>query len=417
MNCPSLHTCLIGTYTLKKNSIVQLATNIQPSIYTCTSYSNQISDFQIYSTMGIILILLLIMLLSFLRNKIELIDIFASNHSYELNAPIILSKTTFGGFFSLIFFVLSLILVGTALLVYSLENIAELKLLQPLPVLQQTAGLFYSDINVTATFAFYGDVCVVNNKCSSDINVVPSDFYILNGTYECQQIDESCLISFICKNCVIGSEASVDFILDSTYSYSPFIGINVSSTSSIPESISSIYSSLTAPENMVFIGPTKSNFYFMLTPSYFSSDISQFPASSTGYHIYEENTPIPGSLYHIEDLPTVTNLGAMVFLYQSTSGLYTKRYYIQTFLILITSILGSIMGILGGTRFLMQQIEKKYIIHRNLSERKRSIMQLKLNRNSFFIIDSYYQPKTLLYNEKKIVSTGHQEHLVNHGSS
>ena len=333
-------------------------------------------------------LLLIIFLFSFLRNRIKSFDLFAAAHNYELNTPLILSKTKIGSLFSLIFFVLSLILVGTSLLIYSLENIAELKILQPLSVLQQTAGLFYSDINVTATFAFYGDVCEINNECSSDINVVPSDFYILNGTYECQQIDELCLIAFICKNCVIGSEASVDFILDSTYSYSSSISINVSSASSIPESISSIYSSLTTPVNKVLIGSANSYFYFMLIPSYFTSDVSQFPANSTGYHVSEEQPPVSGSVYSIEDLPTVTNLGATVFLSQSSSGLYTKRYLIQTFIILVSSILGSVAGVMGATRFVMQITENHYIKYANSIKSKISIKNLKLKRKSLLVIDS-----------------------------
>ena len=332
-------------------------------------------------------LLLIIFLFSFLRNRIKSFDLFAAAHNYELNTPLILSKTKIGSLFSLIFFVLSLILVGTSLLIYSLENIAELKILQPLSVLQQTAGLFYSDINVTATFAFYGDVCEANNECSPDITVIPSDFYVLNGTYDCQNIDGSCVVALICAHCVLGSEASVKFTLDSTYSYSPFIGINVSATSSIPESISSIYSSLTAPDNMIFIGSTNSYFYFMLTPSFFSSEISQFPANSTGYHVSEQRFPVSGSIHSVEDLPTVTNLGVTVFLTESSSGLYTERYLIQSFLILISSILGSVVGLMGAIRFIMRQIENNYLIYTRSVKKKISLKKLKLQRKIYCIID------------------------------
>ena len=387
LSCPSSYACLIGAHSLEQNSFTSPIASIQPAMYAPFSYNTQISNFQLFSGISVLFAILIILFIGILRNRIELLDLFTFNHNYELNIPITLSRNKIGGFFSLVFLVLSLILVGTSLLIYALENIAELKILQPLPVLQQTAGLFYSDINVTATFAFYGDVCEANNECSPDITVIPSDFYVLNGTYDCQNIDGSCVVALICAHCVLGSEASVKFTLDSTYSYSPFIGINVSATSSIPESISSIYSSLTAPDNMIFIGSTNSYFYFMLTPSFFSSEISQFPANSTGYHVSEQRFPVSGSIHSVEDLPTVTNLGVTVFLTESSSGLYTERYLIQSFLILISSILGSVVGLMGAIRFIMRQIENNYLIYTRSVKKKISLKKLKLQRKSYCIID------------------------------
>ena len=378
LDCPADYGCNIGTYALERNTISNLYNNIQPLKYSKKNYDQQIMYFQM--SIRIFVVRILIILLIARCIKIEDFDVFKSYHNYLLLTPIFLQKTKIGGAFSILFIFLSILLMITAILTYSLENIDELKILQPLPVLQNEVDAFYANIQVIAEFENYGDICEINNKCSAEIVAMASNFDILNGNYSCQQTGSSCTVSFMCLKCVIGSQASVRFILQSPYSYASSININVTSTSSIPESVSSVYTSITAKYSMLFVGSIDSSFYFTLTPSLFISYVSEFESNITGYHITESMVPVPGTEYFADELAITSQLGVTVYLTQSESGLYTERYQVQNFLMLSNAILGSVAGLMAFVRLFMRMFEKYYekLIKPKMSQN--SLLELKKNR-------------------------------------
>ena len=148
--------------------------------------------------------------------------------------------------------------------------------------------------------------------------------------------------------------------MQSTYSYASSIKVNVTSTSSIPGTISSVHTSLQAQTNQVFVGPVESSFYYLMTPSLFISYVSDFQSNVTGYHVAEYLNPSPGSIYSVDELALAFQLGVTVYLTQSNSGLYTERYLIQTFILLLSAILGAIAGLMGAISFIMSFVEKHY---------------------------------------------------------
>ena len=384
LDCDYGDYCEIGTYLPQKHNASNLYNNIQPLKYSSKNYSDYIFFFQLIfgvSMFGILIIGII------KKIQFKKIDMFKSNHSYQIGTPIINSTTHIGGIFSTIFIAVSIILALSAVLIYSLENIAELKVLQPLSVLQYEVDNFYSDIQIISIFKNYGDLCNVNNSCSADIKATPYDFDILyNYNYTCQQNSGSCIVTFSCYKCVIGSQSSVKFSLQSTYSYSSSITLIVTSTSSIPESKSSVYDSINTQPNQVFVGPINSIFYFLMTPSLFVSYVSEFQSNITGYHVSKDINPIPGSIYSINELAIAFKLGVVVYLTQNSSGLYTERYQIQTFIILISAILGSIAGMLGAIRFLMCFIEEKWMkFSKTRAKSKRIFPVIKSQRNMLMI--------------------------------
>ena len=358
LECPADYACDIGAYTLERNISRTIYNTIQPLKYPESLYDQQIWYFQLSIGAFVCVLLFIFRVTSCI--KIEDFDIFKSHHDYLINSPVILNRTKCGGAFSILFIFLIFLLVITAILMYSLENIAELKALQPLPVLQNEVDAFYANIQAIAEFENYGDICEINGKCSAEIKVIASDFNILHENYSCQQTGSSCTISFMCLNCVIGSQASVRFILQSAHSYSSSINVNVTSTSSIPESVSSVYTSIAAQFSKLFVGSIDSCFYFIMTPSLFISYVPEFESNITGYHVTELMIPAPGTEYFVDELALTSQLGVTVYLTQSESGLYTERYQIQEFFLLLYSILGTIAGLMGFTRFTMQITEKNY---------------------------------------------------------
>ena len=359
LSCPWYYNCNAGTYMLHNHIPNYSRTNIQPMKYSQTDFSQQIFLFQLI--FGLSMFSLIIIGILFYGEKLTKIDMFMSSHSYELNSSIILIKTRLGGIFSLIFIVVAIILIITSILLYSLQNIAELKVLQPLPVIRNEVNNFYADIEIVSEFENYGDICESNFDCPWEITVTAENFDVLNESYTCHQVGSSCFVTFLCTNCVIGPQAYVEFAFQSTYNYASGININVTSTSSIPESNSSVFSSLTPQANQVYSGPIDSSFSFLVTPSLFISYVSDFKSNITGYHITESSAPLPGSTFYVTELANSLRLGLTVYLTQSDSGLYTERYHPQSFTLFISSILGSVAGILGVSRFMMRAFEYNFI--------------------------------------------------------
>ena len=381
--CPSGYDCPVGTYSLQNITSTIVPSTIQPLNYSPPNYSNLINNFQTYFMVSMFILLLISFLFPCTTQKIEKLDLFQFNHNYDLNVPLYLSKNKLGGCFSMIFLVISLTLVMTTTLTFSLINIAELKVLQPLTVLENEVDNFYADIVVTVEFEHFGDICEANNECDSGVNITGVGFDILNGQYKCKQEADTCILTFICNHCAIGSTSYVELTLRELYGYASSINVNVSSTSSIPDSNSSVFSSISAAENSVFIGYGYTTFYFELTPSLFISLVSDFKSNVTGYHVNEASSPSAGSEAFIQNLASACNLGVIVQLSKSNSGLYTERYPIQTFLIVISAILGSVMGILGGTGFLMSFLEKNYLQYIRMKKKKKSIEKCKFDRQRF----------------------------------
>ena len=370
LDCLSTDYCEIGTFIPQKYDTSSFYTNIQPINYSPKDQSKPIFLFQLlFGTL--MLGLLIIGIFFFSKIQFKNIDMFTSYHSYKINSPIIHSTTQIGVIFSIIFIVIAIIFALSAVLVYSLQNVGELKILQPLSIIQYEVDNFYADIEITSIFKNYGDVCNVNNSCSSGIKVTPYNFDILGDyKYACQQKNDSCVVIFSCYRCAIGSQSSIQLSLQSTYSYSSSITVIVTSTSSIPDSNSSVSTSINTQINQLFVGSDDSIFYFLMTPSFFISYVSDFQSNVTGYHVSKDINTVYGSIYSIDELSIVFQLGITVYLTQSNSGLYTERYQIQTFILLMIALLGSLAGIMEILRLLMRFIEKHYI--KFLEEKKKS---------------------------------------------
>ena len=180
-------------------------------------------------------------------------------------------------------------------------------------------------------------------------------------------------MQYWCSACEISSQAKLEFVLKEQFSYSPEINITVSSFSSIPGSISMAASVISADDEEIFIGANSSEFYFIMTPSLFISNIPGEPSLNTGYHVSVQTPPSPGSQYIVQDLPIVTQLSALVYLSSGNYGLLTKRYYQQSMFSTISSLLGSIVGVMGALVFVMRTLERN--MQNALEKRKRTVIK------------------------------------------
>lgn len=101
-----------------------------------------------------------------------MMDLFTTSHNHDLQKYMILDQTTLGGVFSIIFFILALLLIGTAIINYQLLNIKETKALVPLVTLEnEITDYVASNIAINISFVNYGDSCGKNNICVNGIAV------------------------------------------------------------------------------------------------------------------------------------------------------------------------------------------------------------------------------------------------------
>jgi Galactose oxidase, central domain/Tyrosine-protein kinase ephrin type A/B receptor-like/Kelch motif len=383
--CPSGSVCDIGSQKPKPVTYANSIVSIQPSNYVSSDHSEFYLGFQLF--FGLFSVVIIILFIFFARHKLQMFDIFDSSHAYELGETITLKKTKIGGIFTLFFFSLALVISVTILLQYNLNNTQETKVLQPLPVLEMEVSNFKATLQMLISFDGYGDSCVVDSKCSPQISFEFFDFKTLGiFSYSCSLVAGSCIIDFNCFGCEISSQSYAVFFLNEKFSYASSISVNVSSTSSIPNSISGVTSSISTKNHQLFIGTIPTEFYFILIPSLFTSSISSNIIKSTGYHVLVDTLPIPGSQYSIQSIQGISLLNIKIYLTQSSSGLYTTRYLSQSFILILSGLLGSITGIMGGMGFFMRLVEgnlKNYI-----KNKRRRIGYLEIKNKRLILMDS-----------------------------
>ena len=382
LNCGSTDYCPIGSIKPQTPLNFSYLQSIQPSNFDNLANSNLISQIQLIviivmtSIAGILIIIYI--------EDVKKIDIYNQSHVYEYHVPMTLKKTTFGGAFTLLFFTYAVILISSNGLNFYLKNINEIKTLQPLVILETIVSKFYTSIKIEISLFQYLDTCEKNNDLIylSIYGIVQAITNSNQSFINYKESNHSCMIVYNCNNCYIEPDAFILATLTENSSFASGISVSITSTSSIPGSNSYIKSGILPDFQKVFAGSVATVFSFSMIPSYFESDSSSYPSSSTGYHISQDTSPITGSQYEIEDLSTLSKLLVLVNFPLSSFGLYTTRYETQTFFILLASLLGSISGALGAIRFIMSFSEKKYLNFQRSQKKKTKLGNLIKNNTA-----------------------------------
>lgn len=380
INCPSFSYCPSGCTTPVDQSLNISTSSVQPAIFPNSQNTEFINTIILSASISLYSLLVLI-LIPKCRKNVANFDIYISSHNYEKNVPIVKQKTCFGGFFSIVFLISSIILILSILLQFLLNNQTEIKILEPLIVLENEVDMFYTDLTIVVTIMEYSEACVVNSTCSEKIKISYDHIVTTKEpTISCQKSSiNSCIIVYTCQYCSVDSLAYLSFGFYEDNSFSGGIAVQVLSNSSIPDSISSISTGFYATAGTVLVGSIESSFYFVLTPSLFRSGLSKYPSELTGYHVSLEKPPQHGSENFIEDLCFLNHFEVSVYLSISLSGLYTYRFQTQGVVLVISGLLGSIVGIMGAVGFLLKMVEGKYLVVKNILKKKLSVKALAEN--------------------------------------
>ncbi|OMJ82363.1 hypothetical protein SteCoe_16964 [Stentor coeruleus] len=350
IDCPCQTHCPIGTFEPKLFTENLIMTNIQPLSYS--GHSKYITESVLKMWYFIVSLGLFILFIAIIFKKIwkllSKVDVFANQHSQDLNVPIVYKRTNIGGLFSLLFILVAFVSIAGSIMNYTLNNITEIKAL--VPVITLGENIQAKSIMITSTFYIYGGECVSSiNICSKDIE------YSIKGI-QFSKVDANCKI--IENNCVVYLEfddfqleqtiASVYIELKESRSYASYIGVNITSSSSIPNEISSVFISATPPsKDYLFRGTTPTVMSYKFTPSVFTSESTEWPSFETGFHVSSYNDVVIGSLATQKTIHSQAYLRVHITIEKSDTGMTTQRKLNSTLFIFVGGLLGSVFGFMG----------------------------------------------------------------------
>jgi hypothetical protein len=344
-DCPALTDCPSGS--LEPSLLVQKVQvdRINPRLYSSQSVEKKLLIVQLLISLSIALISFIIYYFWSRFHFLKKLDFFINYHNYRLNTLMMLKSNIFGVLFTLGFISFVLIFVITTFLEFAFKNIIEEKTLLPGPILNQEVKIFTAELfTLKIKLEQFGDVC------SNDVIKI-STFDI---KFKEQSVKIESLSGRICEvilefyECNFGTGSFIDISCSGSSSYASGFQLNLTTTSSIPNEISSIKTKLRSSKNKVLVGSTKSQFFYSLTPSLFRSEVSKWPSESTGFHISQEKSPVKGSELSILELSLASLLEIRVHLSINYSGLYTYRYMKNSIFFVIAAVLGTVFGVLAA---------------------------------------------------------------------
>ena len=380
LECPAVYTCPPGSIKPFESLATSSDKFVQPSIYNEPSTTTETFNFQI--SFGIICGIVLIICLLFYKTSILVakLDLYNQFHNFVLDQYMYIKTNKFGGFCSGVFVILACIVIGNSIIAYQYANILETKSLIPKVVLDNevsdyAAKSFFVEVKLLR----YGDNCL---KEFLNVSLSNAQGDQVKWTSE-KDTSGSCIIQVFCDNCVfsIGSVLSVNSTEKQCYSSG--IKVNVTSSSSIPKEISSAVTKLSPSGNHVFIGSIPSELFFTLVPSLFKSESDKWPSKLTGYHISSDVSPVAGSELMSHELSTASLFKLNINLKLSTSGLYTYRAIRQSPIVVISSLIGSVFGIMKAIGIGMKASEKYVKKTRDYRRNKEKNREISGNRQDF----------------------------------
>ncbi|OMJ75088.1 hypothetical protein SteCoe_25866 [Stentor coeruleus] len=360
LDCPSGYQCPLGSINPKNDTNNLKKKEIHPGYYKRkTSYvSNIVYQLIFFSLILCVIFTFLMLVFKGTWKDFEIIDLFSRKHRQDLEIPVVYKRTSLGGLLSSFFIFISFALVAGSIVTYFLDNITEIKSLMPSITLDIDikSELFI----VESKFYIYGGVCTIDSSCNPNINAITSGISYSTMTISCKKIkDDECQITLKFSNFSSDSTLStITLSLKEKTSYAGFFTVNFTSSSSIPESFSSVFIPVFSPSSeYVFKGPNPTLVYLRLIPSLFTSDFSKWKSLDTGYHLQIDEDPKIGSLASQNIINFQMYLYIQLLLYKSETGLNTQRIINNNWITTLGGLLGTIFGLMNSLSFIMIIIE------------------------------------------------------------
>ena len=298
-SCPGGYKCSVGSTTYYSYDIVSYQTSNQPASYKPDTAGLDKKKYILYGiTFGLMLIFFIVSILNKrVKEFLRVLDIYKSNHYFMIGEFKTLKKNRFGGFASIVFAMLAIILIVSAVLDYEYNNVNENKALLPLVILQNTVDNFYGNISTEITFIDYGGEC--SNETDENPIIAFSNLEYSSFSVKMEKSGKDCKILLDLKQCEIETGAKINLKIPSYTSFCSSIGLDVNSTSSIEDKYSQVSEIVNSGDNVVFRGFKPSQFYIKAVPSLYQPEYNS--EDYTGYHVSINSLATPGSTYTINE--------------------------------------------------------------------------------------------------------------------
>ncbi|CAG9320202.1 unnamed protein product [Blepharisma stoltei] len=400
LDCPHTSTCRAGSKTSDYNSYYYHDSYIQPPIYSADAGEARRNNLIIEVVVGVVglIVIIVMVLLRKVETFLFYFDIYSDKHNHFIGKPMYLKRTKLGGVFGMAFIFLAIIIIGVEIVNYVLNNVYETKSLVPLVVLEQDTPKFEAEFLITITLMNYGGACVdgpcASSKIYSDITGITGNW---TTSYCKEEENGDCVISTLCIKCSVTKQGKFTITMDDTSGYTSGYVVNLTASSSIPRKYSSYKTYVLPDDNYVFIGSDPTRIYYDIIPSYYED--TEETGNHTGYHVSLEKATHQGSRFKPYELGLAYINYLIIFFDVDGNGLVTTRYYRQTWILLLTALLGSIFGILGTIGGLMKFAEKNvYVLHKR-KKHKKYLEQLEKNFKIIKKLRKYPDFKTYIGEE------------------
>lgn len=381
LKCAEGFNCPVGSSGSASSSLSDFVVSDQPGMLKRnTAEANRIGgSIQIAVFVVGFFILFVLLFTEKTRNIIKTIDMYTDKHNYVLDVPMIKTKTFFGSVFSMVFFIVALILVIQTIILYVMDNVMENKRLIPVVIIQDTIDGFKADFSVKLVLHNYGGLCVDDQgQCVEEFDVELNDVNRESFSTSCEKSieDNTCVFELKCYTCEVSVESTILFIMKEIFSYSTAIGVNFTSDSSIPDEPSKISTLIVAESGNLFRGPDPTTFYFSLIPSLFEDDDSE----KTGYHVTSQAAAVAGTSIPPEQFGIASYQYVLVSVSSDNNSLYTERKMIYTLFLLIMALIGSVVGMMNIIGGAMSFVESQYLARKTAYDKDQKNQKLKDNR-------------------------------------
>ncbi|CAG9320205.1 unnamed protein product [Blepharisma stoltei] len=381
LDCPHTSTCKVGSMSYNYTIDTYEDSYSQPAIYSSNNDDADQNSLIIEIVVGAVGALALISFFLSRKSRMFLIrfDLYPAKHNHSIGVPMMLKRTKIGGIFGIIFLFLAIIIIGVEVTNFALKNIYETKSLVPLVVLEQDIEKFEALFLIKITLMNYGSKCdegyCANNNIYTEISGISGNW----TAPKCEHIEYSgdCVISTTCIECSISKQGTLTVTMDDTNGYTSGYSVNVTASSSIPNKFSSYKTYVLPDSNHIFIGSDPTVIYFDIIPSYYED--TEETGNHTGYHISLDKVPHKGAQFKPYELGLAYINYLKIVFDVDNNGLTTTRYYNQTWIVLLTTLLGSVFGVMESVGSAMKFVEKNAYAYNKRRKHRSLLGQLEKN--------------------------------------
>lgn len=234
--CTQSSFCPIGSSKPLKFTEKYEFSSVQPAVFVSQQKFATLFVNNLWYSVALIVFFLFLtfVFISKVRDKLLNIDIYTDAHPQDLNVPVMYRKTSFGGLFSVFFYVFLIAILISSYITYTYDNIAETRTLVPLVTVDEKSEA--EEFVVFTKFHIYGGECVGmgQGNCNTELIINDSGIDYKKRYIECSVVEKHCLVVMVYQNIRISGNFEIYYKMKEFLSFTNLITVNMSVSTGIP---------------------------------------------------------------------------------------------------------------------------------------------------------------------------------------